>query len=57
MANAKKSNIPSISLLTNPCTGQAYATLAAFSDIIMSEPGASVGPKPFERFETFFRIG
>ena len=48
MANAKKSNIPSISLLTNPCTGQAYATLAAFSDIIMSEPGASVGLSPLK---------
>ena len=48
MANAKKSNIPSISLLTNPCTGQAYATLATFSDIIMSEPGASVGLSPLK---------
>ena len=48
MANAKKFNIPSISLLTNPCTGQAYATLATFSDIIMSEPGASVGLSPLK---------
>ena len=48
MANAKKLQIPSISLLTNPCTGQAYITLATFSDIILSEPGASVGMSPLK---------
>ena len=41
-----KKGLPFISVLANPATGQAYASFANLSDIILSEPGAIVGYSP-----------
>ncbi|MBI4298812.1 MAG: acetyl-CoA carboxylase carboxyl transferase subunit beta [Chloroflexi bacterium] len=38
--------LPIISILTNPATGQAYASFASLADIIVAEPGALVGFAP-----------
>jgi len=36
-------NLPLITILTNPSTGQIYASFANLADIILSEPGALMG--------------
>ena len=38
--------LPFISVLSNPATGQAYASFANLADIILAEPGAIVGLAP-----------
>ena len=40
--------IPFISLLTNPTTGEVYASFANFADIIIAEPGALIGLAPLK---------
>ncbi len=38
--------LPFISVLSNPATGQAYASFANLADVILAEPGAIVGLAP-----------
>ncbi len=44
--NAKQ--LPFISVLANPATGQAYASFGNLADIIVAEPGAIVGLTPMQ---------
>ncbi|MBI4219386.1 MAG: acetyl-CoA carboxylase carboxyl transferase subunit beta, partial [Chloroflexi bacterium] len=39
--------LPLISVLGNPSTGQAYASFASLSDLLIAEPGAHIGFAPF----------
>jgi len=39
-------NLPFISVLTNPTTGEVYSSFANLADIIVAEPGALVGFAP-----------
>ncbi len=39
----KDANIPFITILSNPTTGQIFSSFASLSDIIISEPNAQIG--------------
>ena len=39
----KDKGVPFISVLSNPCTGQAYGSFANFADITIAEPSAIIG--------------
>ena len=43
--------LPFVSVLSNPTTGQAYASFANVADIILAEPGAIVGFAPTRAME------
>ncbi len=49
--NLKNSNQPLISILSNPSTGQAMASFATLSDIIIAEPGAHIGYSPYRKLK------
>ena len=44
--NLENKDIPFISILANPTTGQAYASFAARADFIFAEPGSVIGLSP-----------
>ena len=48
----KNSNIPMISILCNPSTGQAMSSFATLSDIIISEPGARIGYSSYRKLKS-----
>ena len=48
----KKSNIPMISVLCNPSTGQAMSSFATLSDIIIGEPGARIGYSSYRKLKS-----
>ncbi len=41
-----RKNLPHISVLTNPTTGEVYASFANLGDVIFAEPGAMIGFAP-----------
>ena len=45
----KNSNIPMISILCNPSTGQVMSSFATLSDIIIGEPGAKIGYSSYRK--------
>ncbi len=47
----KNSNIPMISILCNPSTGQAMSSFATLSDIIIGEPGARIGYSSYRKLK------
>ena len=52
----KDKGVPFISVLSNPCTGQAYASFANLADITIAEPSAiigynSLGSIPVDKYE------
>ena len=42
----REKQVPFIVVLTNPSTGQAYASFANLADIILAEPGSLIGLAP-----------
>ena len=48
----KKYNIPMISILCNPSTGQAMSSFATLSDIIIGEPGARIGYSSYRKLKS-----
>ena len=44
-------NLPFISILTNPATGQAFASFANLADIILAEPGSIIGFSPVRHLQ------
>ena len=42
----REKGVPSIVVLANPSTGQAYASFANLADIILAEPGSLIGLSP-----------
>ena len=48
----KNSNIPMISILCNPSTGQAMSSFATLSDIIIGEPGAKIGYSSYRKLKS-----
>ena len=50
--NHASKNLPFISVLTNPATGQAFASFANLADIILAEPGSIVGFSPVRHLQT-----
>ena len=47
----RNSNIPMISILCNPSTGQAMSSFATLSDIIIGEPGARIGYSSYRKLK------
>ena len=47
----KNSNIPMISILCNPSTGQVMSSFATLSDIIIGEPGAKIGYSSYRKLK------
>ena len=47
----KNSNIPMITILCNPSTGQTMSSFATISDIIIGEPGAKIGYSSYRRLK------
>ena len=48
--HARQKQVPFIALLSNPATGQAYASFANLADIILAEPGSIIGLAPMKAF-------
>lgn len=48
----KNSNIPMISILCNPSTGQTMSSFATLSDIIIGEPGARIGYSSYRKLKS-----
>ena len=44
----KEKNVPFIVVLSNPATGQAYASFANLADLIFAEPGSLIGLAPMK---------
>ena len=44
----RESQIPFIVVLSNPATGQAYASFANLADLILAEPGSLIGLAPMK---------
>ena len=44
----RESKVPFIVVLSNPATGQAYASFANLADIILAEPGSLIGLAPMK---------
>ncbi|MCE2463932.1 MAG: acetyl-CoA carboxylase carboxyl transferase subunit beta [Dehalococcoidia bacterium] len=44
----KDKNVPFIVVLSNPATGQAYASFANLADLIFAEPGSLIGLAPMK---------
>lgn len=42
----REKGVPSIVVLANPSTGQAYASFANLADVILAEPGSLIGLSP-----------
>ena len=49
-------NLPFIVVLTNPSTGQAYASFANLADIILAEPGSLIGLSPMRTLQQTSKI-
>ena len=47
----KNSNIPMITILCNPSTGQTMSSFATISDIIICEPGAKIGYSSYRKLK------
>ena len=47
----KNSNIPMITILCNPSTGQTMSSFATISDIIIGEPGAKIGYSSYRKLK------
>ena len=47
----QKKNVPFITVLGNPATGQVLASFASLADIIFAEPGAHIGFAPFRELQ------
>ncbi len=47
----KNSNIPMITILCNPSTGQTMSSFATVSDIIIGEPGAKIGYSSYRKLK------
>ena len=50
--NHSSKNLPFISILTNPATGQAFASFANLADIILAEPGSIIGFSPVRHLQS-----
>ena len=46
----REKRLPFIVVLSNPATGQAYASFANLADVILAEPGALIGLAPMKTF-------
>ena len=46
----REKRLPFVVVLSNPATGQAYASFANLADVILAEPGALVGLAPMKTF-------
>ena len=51
LQNHASKNLPFISILTNPATGQAFASFANLADIILAEPGSIIGFSPVRHLQ------
>ena len=47
----RESQVPFIVVLSNPATGQAYASFANLADLILAEPGSLIGLAPMKTFK------
>ncbi|MEC8048674.1 MAG: carboxyl transferase domain-containing protein [Chloroflexota bacterium] len=47
----KNSNIPMITILCNPSTGQTMSSFATISDVIIGEPGAKIGYSSYRKLK------
>ncbi len=46
----REKRVPFVVVLSNPATGQAYASFANLADVILAEPGALIGLAPMKTF-------
>ena len=46
----REKGVPFIVVLSNPATGQAYASFANLADLILAEPGSLIGLAPMKTF-------
>ena len=49
----REKGVPSIVVLANPSTGQAYASFANLADVILAEPGSLIGLSPLRTLREF----
>ena len=49
----REKGLPSIVVLANPSTGQAYASFANLADVILAEPGSLIGLSPLRTLREF----
>ena len=47
----REKRLPFIVVLSNPATGQAYASFANLADLILAEPGSLIGLAPMKTFK------
>ena len=47
----REKQIPFVVVLSNPATGQAYASFANLADLILAEPGSLIGLAPMKTFK------
>ncbi|MBA31795.1 MAG: hypothetical protein CL748_04635 [Chloroflexi bacterium] len=56
VGSLKEANIPFITILSNPTTGQIFSSFASLSDIIISEPNAQLGFSSLGEIKEFDKI-